>query len=122
MSGSLLRCLGLPELITASPEAYEALALRLARSPDELDGLRHRLARAKVGNALFDSARFCRHLEAAYLKMHARSTRGEPPASFRVPPLASAASPPAAAPAAAPPPARGADPHETAKLPGASPR
>jgi predicted O-linked N-acetylglucosamine transferase (SPINDLY family) len=34
--------------------------------------------------ALFDTEKFCRGLEAAYLTMWERQTRGDPPASFDV--------------------------------------
>jgi predicted O-linked N-acetylglucosamine transferase (SPINDLY family) len=85
MSGSLLRCIGLAETITASLKEYERMALSVALQPDYRGELRQRLARNKRASPLFDSARFCRHLEVAYLHMHERSLRGEPPASFSVP-------------------------------------
>jgi hypothetical protein len=33
---------------------------------------------------LFDTPRFTRHLEAAYIRMHERSLAGQPPASFQI--------------------------------------
>jgi hypothetical protein len=36
---------------------------------------------------LFDTARLCRHIEAAYQIMAERHWRGEPPAGFSVPPI-----------------------------------
>jgi hypothetical protein len=36
---------------------------------------------------LFDTARFARHIEAAYETMVERAQRGEPPASFNVEPV-----------------------------------
>ena len=33
VAASLLKAIGLPELVTATPQAYEALALELARNP-----------------------------------------------------------------------------------------
>ncbi|MEP7209062.1 MAG: tetratricopeptide repeat protein, partial [Casimicrobiaceae bacterium] len=44
VAASLLRAVGLPELVTASPAEYEALALALARSPERLATLRSKLA------------------------------------------------------------------------------
>ena len=88
MAGSLLRAVGLPELITHSSEEYEALALRLAHAPEELAALRSRLAGNRATSPLFDTERFCRHLESAFLEAHARAQRGEPPQSFAVAPLA----------------------------------
>jgi predicted O-linked N-acetylglucosamine transferase (SPINDLY family) len=84
MSGSLLQCVGLGELITHSLEDYERTAMALASEPAQLGELRARLHRCKAESPLFDSGRFCRHLEAAYLEMHARARRGEAPVSFKI--------------------------------------
>lgn len=86
MAGSLLCAVGLPELVTASLQEYESTALRLARQPAELATLRARLAQNRAHSPLFDTAGFCRHLEAAYLEMHERARRGEAPIGFTVPP------------------------------------
>jgi predicted O-linked N-acetylglucosamine transferase (SPINDLY family) len=87
VAGSLLGAVGLPELITASRSDYEMLALRLARDPEMLSSLRQRLARNRASFPLFDTARFTRHLEAAYTTMWERSQRGEPPRGFAVAPI-----------------------------------
>ncbi len=84
MSGSLLKCSALPELIAGSLEDYERIALELAGRPQYVKDLRDRLRHPKAENSLFDSGRFCRHLEAAYGEMHARRQRDLPPSSFRV--------------------------------------
>ncbi|HEX4768853.1 MAG TPA: tetratricopeptide repeat protein [Lichenihabitans sp.] len=82
MAGSLLTAAGLPELITSSPEDYEALAFRLATEPGLFEGLRQRLAAARDTCALFDMARFTRSLEAAFRHMHEqRSGIAAPPAA-----------------------------------------
>jgi len=96
MAGSLLRAVGLPELITHTAQDYEALALRLATAPAELSVLRARLAANRLSHPLFDTERFCRHLESAYLTAHERHQRGESAASFRVERLAPRANPPQA--------------------------
>ena len=87
MAGSLLKTVGLPELITCSLEEYEGKALELARQPQALQELRARLARNLTGSPLFDTARFTRHLETAYLTMHQRAVRGEIPRGFSVDPF-----------------------------------
>lgn len=84
-AASLLNAIGLPELVTSTLEDYEALALKLARDPDLLGGLRHRLAENRASTPLFDTARLCRHLERAYQEMYGRWLRGEPAGSFAVP-------------------------------------
>jgi len=87
MAGSLLTAVGLPELIADDIDAYEALALDLATTPSLLADLRSRLARNRLASPLFDSERFCRHLESAYTRMWQRAERGKPPDSFAVEPL-----------------------------------
>ena len=84
VAGSLLDAVGLPELVTHSLNEYEALALKLAREPAQLADLKARLARNRDIYPLFDTARFTRHIEAAYVNMWERQQRGEPPASFTV--------------------------------------
>lgn len=87
VAGSLLRTLGLPELITTSLQDYEALALRLAQDRRLLAELRAKLERNLVASPLFDTDRFRRHLEAAYATMWEIQRRGEAPRSFAVAPL-----------------------------------
>jgi protein O-GlcNAc transferase len=87
VAGSLLHAIGLPDLVTATLDEYEGLALRLARDPGLLGAIRERLAKNRLTTPLFDSDRFRRHLEHAYREMWACRQRGEPPRSFAVPSL-----------------------------------
>jgi predicted O-linked N-acetylglucosamine transferase (SPINDLY family) len=73
VGASLLSAVGLPELITTTEAQYEALAIELARDPARLAVLRARLAGNRLSAPLFDTPRFTRHLESAYLQMHQRS-------------------------------------------------
>ena len=84
VGASLLSAIGLPELVAHSPDEYEALALKLARDPGALAVVKAKLADNRVGAPLFDTARFTRNLETAYLTMWERHRSGEPPASFAV--------------------------------------
>lgn len=86
MAGSVLRAAGLPELITLNLEDYETKALELARHPRALEALRQRLRASRGTASLFDTDRFCRHLESAYEEMWQRHRRGEEPAGFTVVP------------------------------------
>jgi predicted O-linked N-acetylglucosamine transferase (SPINDLY family) len=86
MAGSLLHALGLPELITHSLEEYRQRAKELTHDADRLVGLRTKLAARRFSGGLFDTRRFCRHLERAYERMHERSARGESPTDFTVDP------------------------------------
>jgi predicted O-linked N-acetylglucosamine transferase (SPINDLY family) len=49
--------------------------------------LRERLARNRASCALFDTDRYRRHLESAYVTMWERCQRGEPPTAFDVRPM-----------------------------------
>jgi len=86
VAGSLLRAIGLDELITASPREYEALALQLARDPERLARLRARLMQNRRTYPLFDTERYTRHLEASYLRMHELRKSGQPPTGFSIVP------------------------------------
>ena len=85
---SLLNAVGLPELVTANLEEYEMLAVRLATDPSLLADLKQKLERNRLRSPLFDTNRFCRHIEAAYEKMWEIWQRGESPRSFSVEPAA----------------------------------
>jgi predicted O-linked N-acetylglucosamine transferase (SPINDLY family) len=86
VAASLLAAAGLPDLVTSSLEEYEALALRLAREPQLLANVRARLARNRLSCPLFDTDRYRRHLEAAYIVMNQRQRQGLAPASFHIGP------------------------------------
>ncbi len=87
VAASLLHAVGLSELVAASPDAYEALAVTLAKDRAVLEGLRRKLARSRSSAALFDTARFTRHMEAAYVMMFDTWQRGRGPENFAVPAL-----------------------------------
>jgi predicted O-linked N-acetylglucosamine transferase (SPINDLY family) len=84
VAASLLRAVGLPELVTQSLPAYEALALKLAREPALLASFRRRLEQNKSTHPLFDTGRFCHHIETAYTTMWEFWQHGKDPRSFKV--------------------------------------
>jgi predicted O-linked N-acetylglucosamine transferase (SPINDLY family) len=84
VAASVLRAVGLPELIAPSFEAYEALALRFACDEAALAEIKAKLARNRESHPLFDTARFTRNLETAFTTVWERSQRGDPPAGFAV--------------------------------------
>ncbi len=86
VAASLLRAVGLAELVAADPDGYEALALSLARDGSRLAGLRHHLEQVRHTAPLFDTPRFTAHLEDAYMMMWGRHLAGLPPATMIVPP------------------------------------
>jgi predicted O-linked N-acetylglucosamine transferase (SPINDLY family) len=81
---SLLHAVGLPHLSAQTPEHYEDLAVGLANTPGGLSALKDHLCRERSAAPLFDTARFCRHLEAAYAEVSARHSRGEQPSTLWV--------------------------------------
>ncbi len=87
VGASLLRAVGLPDLVTDSLAEYEALALRLASEPATLAAVRRRLATQLSTAALYDTPRYTRHLEAAYTKMVERARAGLTPEAIDVQPL-----------------------------------
>lgn len=84
VAASLLHAVGLPELATGSLEEYEAAALRLVRQPEVLAGLRARLEDGKAKAPLFDTERYTRHLEAAFVRMAETAAAGRAPEAFAV--------------------------------------
>ncbi len=84
MAASIVHAIDLPELVTDKLEDYEALAIKLASEPKLLGGLRRRLEENKRQKPLFDTDRFRRHLEEAYITMVELHQRGEAPRSFSV--------------------------------------
>jgi len=69
VAGSLLTALDVPELITHSPDEYEARALELAQQPALLRALREKVQAHGTTRALFDTRAFCLGLEATYMAM-----------------------------------------------------
>jgi protein O-GlcNAc transferase len=88
VAASLLHAVGLPELVTRDLHEYEELALKLAQSPAMLSEIAARLTTNRATAPLFDTHRFRRHLESAYITMWERYQRGEPAAAFKVQPIA----------------------------------
>jgi protein O-GlcNAc transferase len=69
VAASQLETLGLPELITASLQDYEVVALALAKDPARLAVLRAKLAAARASSPLFDAGRMRQNVEQALLAM-----------------------------------------------------
>ena len=66
---SILRNLGLPELIARTPEQYVKIATNLARDMPRLAELRRTLRARMKASPLMDAPRFARNVEAAYRQM-----------------------------------------------------
>ena len=79
VAASLLRAVGMPELVTHSLAEYERLALELTRNPERLQAIHNSLIANRDSCPLFDTERYVRYLEQAYERMFARAEQGLPP-------------------------------------------
>jgi protein O-GlcNAc transferase len=84
VSASLLGAVGVGELAVPTLQAYEDIATALARTPRRLASLRSRLETGRSAAPLFNTARFARHLEAAYRTIWKRHCMGLPPGPVAV--------------------------------------
>jgi protein O-GlcNAc transferase len=84
VGASLLNALQLPELITTTPDAYEQLAIELAKNPAKLAALKAKLDRHRLTTPLFHTAQFTGHIEAAYAAMMERHRAGLSPDHIRI--------------------------------------
>jgi predicted O-linked N-acetylglucosamine transferase (SPINDLY family) len=82
---SLLHAIDLPELVTASLEDYERLAIDLAANPGKLAGIKRKLAGNRLTTPLFDTKLFTKHIETAYTAMHERHKAGLAPDHIVIP-------------------------------------
>jgi predicted O-linked N-acetylglucosamine transferase (SPINDLY family) len=84
VAGSLLRALGLQELISTNLAEYQALALRLAREQEVLAELRARLETNRQSSSLFDAGQFARNVEKAYEAMWEIHRSGAKPRALTI--------------------------------------
>ena len=84
VAASLLHAVGLPELVTDTPAAYEALILALATRPERLAEVRARLAANRSTQPLFDTAGYARRFEAGLEAAHRRHLAGEAPGDIAI--------------------------------------
>jgi len=85
MAASLLNAIGLPELIAATPEAYEQTAVELATQPEKMAIIKRKLTENRLTTPLFDTKLFTKHIEAAYTAMHERHQAGLAPDHLYIP-------------------------------------
>jgi hypothetical protein len=75
-SNNFMNAIDLPELISHTQEGYEALAIELALNSKKFSDIRLKLSNNRLTTALFDTPRFTKNLEAAFIKMHERYKAG----------------------------------------------
>jgi protein O-GlcNAc transferase len=76
VAASLLRAVGLPELVAGDRDAYVAAAIALARDPARRCALRSYLTGAGRASRLFDAAGFTQALESAFEAMATQYREG----------------------------------------------
>lgn len=79
VAASLLKTLGLPELIATDYGQYKALILDLAQNKEKLLKLKSRLWNLRTESVLFDTAHTTRNIEKALDLMWGRAAQGLPP-------------------------------------------
>jgi predicted O-linked N-acetylglucosamine transferase (SPINDLY family) len=84
MAASLLKSIGLTELIASTFAQYENLAVDLAQSPERLANIKKKLAHNRLTMPLFDQKRFTKNIERAYASIYERYRADLPPDHIRV--------------------------------------
>jgi protein O-GlcNAc transferase len=84
VAASLLTAIGLPELIAANLDDYEAIALDLAIDKSRLQEVRDKLMQNRLNYPLFDTQRYRHNIERAYVTMWQAWQDGKAPRSFHV--------------------------------------
>jgi len=79
VAASLLRAIELPQLVTTTKEAYEALAVEFGRNTELHHAIREKLQRSRHTAPLFNISGFTQRLESAYSAMYERYQAGLPP-------------------------------------------
>ena len=84
VAASLLKAIGLPELITQNPKEYEELAVSLATNLAALQQIKQKLITNKTKEPLFNTSLFTENLEKVYATMHERALNSKPLASIDI--------------------------------------
>lgn len=79
VAASLLTAAGVPELIAHDMNAYEDLAVELATNREKLAAIRSRIESSRYRNALFDTERWVRNVEALYWRAWKNFEAGNEP-------------------------------------------
>jgi protein O-GlcNAc transferase len=85
VAASLLSAIHLPELIATTLEDYERMAIEFATNPEKLARIKQKLAYNRLTAPLFDTKRYAKRIEAAYIVMYERHKAGLAPAHIAIP-------------------------------------
>lgn len=84
VSSSLLKSVGLEELIVHSSTEYVEKAITLINNKNQLCNFKEKLKQTRQSSPLFDTKKLVRQLESAYNQMWERYLRGEKPDIIRI--------------------------------------
>ncbi len=84
VASSVLHAFDMPELVTHSPEEYEARILELACDPEQLQALREKIAQNRENTALFDTGGFTRNWEQMLERALLRAESGLKPEDLHI--------------------------------------
>ncbi len=84
VAGSLLNASGLNELITETRQDYENLAIEFAKNPIKLQQIKDKLNNSRENIPLFDTVRYTRNLETAFVHIFQLASEGNKPETFTV--------------------------------------
>ena len=84
VAGSLLKAVGLPELITKNEHDYEMLILELVTNIRKLSEIRKKLAANRLEQPLFDTEQYTKHIEDGYKQAYENYFEGNSPKTITV--------------------------------------
>ncbi len=77
VAASLLKAIGVPELISLSQAEYERLAIELANDPKKLGIIKNKIIEGVKSSSLFNTKEFARDIESGYLKVYDAYQKGK---------------------------------------------
>ena len=84
VAGSLLKAIGLPELITTNNQDYESLIMDLATDSAMLAEIKGKLLSNRLSSPLFDTEKYTRDLESGFIQAYQRHCNGKHPENIYV--------------------------------------
>jgi predicted O-linked N-acetylglucosamine transferase (SPINDLY family) len=79
---SLLRAVGLPEMVAGCLTEYETMAVEFYHDSQRLLSVKERLGKQDCSHPLFDTRSFARSIECAYERIQQRTAGGLPPSTI----------------------------------------
>jgi len=84
MAASMLRAIGLNELVTRTEKEYEDLIIDLATNSKKLHEIKEKLSKNRLSEPLFDTELYIKHLEEGYKRVYENYVKGNKPQIINV--------------------------------------